>query len=439
MSVLLAPFVAAQRWYAAVPDPRVTVRRVDTLIDGWPSLLWVLAEVRGDRGAGDPQWYQLLLGATAEDPVELPPACRLGPMPTPRGEAWLFDALADEELALAFCNLVQPEAGYTTVRAMPGDHLNTTLVVDEAQVLKVFRRVHEGPNPDAEVTEALGRVGYGGASVPLKVWRRGRTDLAVLRRMERSRGMGRDLALDSLREMFNRRRQPRDCKLDFIDDAEELGAEVARMHVALAEAFGAEPADGGAWAGDMAAQLHRVADGHLDTSAIEAVYRRLAAADDLGAALRVHGDLRLGKALRLSRTWMILDFEGEPGRPPEERRRPSSPLRDVAGMTRSFHHVAADALREAEVADDELRVLADAWAERNMNAFLSGYASVDDVHRLLPRDRSSRDALLSVFELDRAVYEVADELAHRPDLVDLPTRAVERLLAEEDGEGPLPR
>jgi maltokinase len=136
--------------------------------------------------------------------------------------------------------------------------------------------------------------------------------------------------------------------------------------------------------------------------------------------------------LRLARTWMVLDFEGEPARPVAERRRPSSPLRDVAGMTRSFHYAAGIALREVGAPDDELRLLADAWAERAVNTFLSGYADVDEVHRLLPQARASRDALLSVFEMDKAVYEVAYELAHRPDLVDLPVRAVERLLEFDD-------
>ena len=120
---------------------------------------------------------------------------------------------------------------------------------------------------------------------------------------------------------------------------------------------------------------------------------------------------------------MVLDFEGEPARPVDERRRPSSPLRDVAGMTRSFHYVAAIALPGTTgVPDDELRLLADAWAERAVNTFLAGYADLDEVHRLLPQARACRDALLSVFELDKAVYEVAYELAHRPDLVDLPIR-----------------
>jgi len=432
--VLLAPFLAAQRWYAAVPQPELTVRRVDTLIDGWPSLLWVLLEVRGE-GSVDADWYQLLLGATADEPLDLPPASRLGSMPTPRGRAWLFDALADEELALEFCRLIAPMLDPSAVRAQPGEQSNTSLVINESHIVKVFRRVQQGPNPDVEVTEALGRVGYGGVPVPVTVWRRGTTDLAVVRRYERSRGVGIDLAMDSLREMFNLERPPRDCKLDFADEAHDLGAEVARMHVALAEAFGAEPAWGRDWADDMSAQLHRVAAGHLDTHRIEQVYRRLDVADDLGAAIRIHGDLHLAQVLRLPRSWMMLDFEGEPARPVDERRRPSSPLRDVAGMTRSFHYAAGMALREVELPTTEHRVLADAWSERNVNSFLSGYASVDEGHRLLPRSRASRDALLSVFELDKAVYEVAYELAHRPDLVDLPARAVERLLAE-DGEQP---
>jgi maltokinase len=435
LSVLLAPFLAAQRWYAAVARPQLHVRRVDTLLDGWPSLLWVLVEVRGESsGAGPADWYQLLLGATSEEPVGLPPASRLGSMPTPRGRAHLFDALADEELALELCRLIAPRIQPETVRLQPGELTNTSLVVNESHIVKVFRRLQRGPNPDVEVTEALGRVGYGGAPVPVTVWRRAGTDLAVVRRYERSRGVGSDLALDSLREMFNLRRAPRDGKLDFVEEAQELGNEVARLHVALAEAFGAEEARGGEWAEDLAAQLHRVSTRHLDTTRIEGVYRRLEAADDLGAAIRIHGNLALGEVIRLQRNWMVLDFEGEAARPVEERRRPSSPLRDVAGMTRSFHHVASAALREVEVPDDELRLLADAWSERNVNAFLSGYASEDDVHRLLPRTRASRDALLSVFELDRAVYEVVFELAHGPELSDQPVRAVERLLAD-DGEG----
>jgi maltokinase len=413
----------------------VRVRRVDTLADGWPTLLWVLAEVRGDGGRGEPVWYQLPLGAAPEHPAALPDAAHVGRLATPRGEAHLFDALADDDLALAFSRHIAPELDLGTVRPQPGEQSNTSLILDERYIAKVFRRVAPGTNLDVEVTEALGRVGFGGVPVPVAVWRRNRTDFAVVRRFERTRGDGVELATASLREMFNRRRPPRDCKLDFAPEAHLLGADVARLHVALAEAFGAEPADGAAWADDMIAQLRRVSAGHLDTGRIEAVYGRLRHAEDLGCAIRIHGDLHLGQVLRLARSWMVLDFEGEPARPVEERRRPSSPLRDVAGMTRSFHYAAGLALRETGVPDDELRLLADAWAERAVNTFLSGYADVDEVHRLLPKARTSRDALLSVFEMDKAVYEVAYELAHRPELVDLPVRAVERLL---DGDDQLP-
>lgn len=405
------------------------------MADGWPTLIWLLVEVRPADDRSEAVLYQVPLGATREEPVDLPAAAVLGQIPSADSGVWLFDALADERTSLLFSARVAPEIECKRIRPQAGEQSNTSLILDDRYIMKVFRRIQVGHNPDVEVTEALGRVGFGGVPVPVAIWRKNGTDLAVVRRYERSRGDGFELATASLREMFNRKRPPRDCKLDFAHDARLLGRDVAELHVALAEAFGAEPADGAQWAADMSAQLHRVASGHLDAARIERVYGRLAVSDDLGSAIRIHGDLHLGQVLRLQRSWMVLDFEGEPARPVEERRRPSSPLRDVAGMTRSFHYAAGIALREQNTTDPALKVLADAWAVRNLNSFLAGYADVDAAHRLLPRARTSRDALLSVFELDKAVYEVAYELAYRPDLADLPIQAVERLL---DGEESLP-
>lgn len=432
--MLLTPFLAAQRWYASVSNPEIAIKRVDTLIDGWPSLLWVLVEVRGDRGYGDPVLYQLLLGASPEDPVELPPSARLGALSTERGDAWLFDALADTELATVFCERVGGDTPIESVRLQPGEQSNTSLILNETHIMKVFRRINPGPNLDVEITEALGKVGYKNVAAPTTVWRKGGTDLAVVRPYRTSRGVGQDLAMDSLREVFNRQRPPRECKLDFVQDSRELGSEVAELHVALASAFGSEDARGARWATDMVSNLHRVTGTRLDTARIESVYRRLEMAEDLGAAIRIHGDLHLGQVLRLKKSWMILDFEGEPSRPIEERRHASSPLRDVAGLTRSFHYAAGLALREVEEPDANTRLLAESWTARNVNAFLSGYAEIDDVHRLLPRQRSSRDSLLTVFELDKAVYEVAYEQAHRPELVEMPFEAVETLLEGKGSE-----
>jgi maltokinase len=186
----------------------------------------------------------------------------------------------------------------------------------------------------------------------------------------------------------------------------------------------------------------------VEMSRIEATYQRLVHGTDLGARIRVHGDLHLAQVLRTRRGWVVIDFEGEPTHPIEDRRRPSSPLRDVAGMVRSFHYAGELALVEElerlhpEGRDDqdevdgprpidpperELMVLAEAWEERAINGFLHGYTSVDEVHRLLPSERLSRDALLTVYELDKAVYEVAYEMAHRPELASIPRAAVDRL------------
>lgn len=405
------------------------------MVDGWPTLMWVLVEVRPADNSAEPTLYQVPLGASLEEPVHLPAPAILGRIDTDGPGVWLFDALADNQASAMFIASTMPDVEFKQIRPQDGEQSNTSLILDERYILKVFRRVQVGANPDVEITEALGRVGFGRVPVPVAMWRKNGTDLAVVRRYERSRGDGFELATASLREMFNRRRPPRDCKLDFAAEARLLGRDIASLHVALAEAFGAEPADGAQWAADMVAQLHRVAGGHLDSVHIERVYGRLAASEDLGSAIRIHGDLHLGQVLRLQRDWMVLDFEGEPARPIEERRRPSSPLRDVAGMTRSFHYAAGMALREQPTGDPDLKLLSGSWAVRNVNSFLAGYADVDEAHRLLPRARSSRDALLSVFELDKAVYEVAYELSYRPELADLPIQAVERLL---DGEESLP-
>ena len=125
----------------------------------------------------------------------------------------------------------------------------------------------------------------------------------------------------------------------------------------------------------------------------------------------------------------VLDFEGEPARPVAERRRPSSPLRDVAGMVRSFHYAAEAALRQVGSEDEEDRRLAGAWERHVAERFLAGYEGYEPLERLLP-PTETRPVVQRAFELDKAVYEVGYETAHRPDWVGIPLAAVRRLLAE---------
>ena len=147
---------------------------------------------------------------------------------------------------------------------------------------------------------------------------------------------------------------------------------------------------------------------------------------DPGPAIRTHGDYHLGQVMRTDAGWYVLDFEGEPDRPLEERQRPTSPLRDVAGMLRSLHYASAVALTERD--GDEFAEAAAAWEARNRQAFLDGYLPVGGQGRAsCPPTEASVDAVLAAFELEKAVYELSYERAHRPDWEHIPLTALRRL------------
>jgi maltokinase len=145
-----------------------------------------------------------------------------------------------------------------------------------------------------------------------------------------------------------------------------------------------------------------------------------------GRLIRHHGDFHLGQTLRAAGRWVLLDFEGEPARSMRERRRKRSPLRDVAGMLRSFAYAAsASELLHGVAAPED-------WEQRAREAFLGGYfATVDG--GLLPTGQAGIERLLAIFELEKAVYELRYELNNRPDWVGIPVAGIARLL-----EAPLP-
>jgi trehalose synthase-fused probable maltokinase len=139
--------------------------------------------------------------------------------------------------------------------------------------------------------------------------------------------------------------------------------------------------------------------------------------------IRHHGDFHLGQTLHTDDGWVLLDFEGEPARTLPERRRKRSPLRDVAGMLRSFAYVASAGplLRGTEPPP--------AWEAIARAEFLEGYQSHVDPS-LVPSG-ASMDKLLQVFELEKAVYELRYELSHRPDWIQIPVAGIVRMLEEE--------
>jgi maltokinase len=426
LTVLLPDFLARQRWFAGDDVPEalevVDTERFDD------RLLWMLV-----REPSDDASYQV--------PVGLRPLDQLEDWLQGKGRSLIGDVDGDVPL-LAYDAMIDPELvpllveqaapGQVTdrsARALAVEQSNTSVIVGEEAVLKVFRRVHDGPNPDAELVDALAEVGFMSIPRPLGTWRRGGRDLAVVREFLRGSTDGWHLALTSLRDLYDRRVPPGEAGGDFAPSAAQIGGVLAALHVALAEAFGAVEGDAEAWAAGLRAGLDDLDDRDL-TRAVRERYDRLAAVRDPGMALRVHGDLHLGQLLRTDEGWYVLDFEGEPRVPMDQRRLPSSPLRDAAGMLRSFHYASEAALVERREADDpELVELAQAWEDRNASAFLGGYLNEPGIDDLLPEDEADLHVVLGAFELGKAVYEVGYERAHRPDWIDIPQRAVARMLA----------
>ena len=423
-----------QRWSGAADRPidRAELLWHELVLDHEPYLLWTVA--RAYFADGGEQDYQLFIGArdVNDQPKFLHGKEReiiaLAARVDGDGELVLYDALVDPDLAIAVLHLADPDRVVEVRRPIVLEHSNSSVVFDEEVILKVFRKVEPGPNPDVEITRVLAERGYEHVLEPLAELERDGTDLAVLRRFLVGSVEGWTIARTSVRDLLASRVAPGEAGADFAPESGRLGTMLAELHLQLADAWGSEPGDGTAWAADMREQLAEVRpiEG-LDVEAVAARFDELAALRDVGAQVHIHGDLHLAQVIQGDTGWVVLDFEGEPARRRAARYTVSSPLRDVAGLLRSLHYAAA--VGRAEWGEDgELDLLALGWEQRNREALLRGYFEAEGIDALLPTDPSSRTTVLDAFELDKAVYEVAYELAHRPEQVEIPLAGIQRLL-----------
>ena len=322
-------------------------------------------------------------------------------------------------------------------RVLRGEQSNTSIIVEPVDgppaIVKVFRTLHPGANPDVEVLAALTRVGS--RHVPaLRGWLEGTWLPAPATTSPSPEKVSGHLAVaveflpgseDAWRVALASVRD----RADFTAAARDLGATTAQVHADLATAFGTTVVDG-AGLGRMVASLQarlawarsavRDLDDHAE--ALDAHAAALADLSDLPPLQRVHGDLHLGQVLQTpGRGWVLLDFEGEPLRPLAERTVPDLALRDVAGMLRSIDYAAGhDTVGDG--VDAASAAAAEDWAAATRAAFCEGYGSVSG------RDPRSDMALLRALQLDKALYEVVYEARNRPTWLQIPLTAVRRLL-----------
>ena len=483
----LIEYVRARRWFGAKAQEVAHAQLLETAVlqSEPPALVAAVAEIRFPPGTHE--LYQLPLG--------LRPASdgwRTGVVAEVDG--WvIYDALSDPELARVLAELVRGDVtasaregvlefrstdvafdGLPSPRPLGSEQSNTSVIFGEELIMKAYRRLEAGVNPELEllrflterrfknVADLAGWYAYAGAVMDLT--------LGILQRFVVSGEDGWELGLAELRTAPGR----------FLERLGRLGEVTGSMHAVLSS----EPADPDFApeepSGEALALLVATVDEEIEAVFLELpenepalapiagrgeeVRERLRAISrvgDVGRIIRTHGDYHLGQVLlttgadqkgdargaeiqdvgalpgrpsevtgrhdRSERAdgtdWVVLDFEGEPARSLPERRRKRSPLRDVAGMLRSFAYAASASELVNGVRPPE------GWEEEARRRFLDGYLATVDRH-VLPGSPTGMERLLAVFELEKAVYELRYELNNRPDWVGIPVAGIQRLLEQ---------
>ncbi len=446
----LQEWMVRQRWFASKARELSAIAVLEALpLRTDPPLANAIIQAR--HSSGTHELYQAPLGfrLAADGP---------GDGAIERIEGWeVYDALADPAETIILAGLLAGEVSFQqgetrmvfhrapdgavppyarSVRTLGAEQSNTSLVFDESLVMKIFRRLEPGANPELEMLSFLaahdfqeiapfiGWCEYASASLAATV--------AIVQGYIAGGRDGFEYALAALQADPASLREP----------LRALGQTLGRMHTVLASDpddpdFAPEEPSEEAPALLAASIDEAIEQAFLDlpqrpelaplAGRSEELRDRLAAIARMGVGgrvIRTHGDMHLGQTLLApDGRWLLIDFEGEPARPLIERRRKRSPLRDVAGMLRSFAYVAAAAEIRHGVS------VPAGWQSEARESFLAGYMETVE-GALMPIGLGATERQLMVFELEKAIYELRYELEHRPDWVQIPVAAIVALLEE---------
>ncbi|WP_109507579.1 maltokinase N-terminal cap-like domain-containing protein [Nocardioides speluncae] len=459
---LLGSFLGGARWFQGKGRPFhiASVRRVAEVphqVSTGPRVAIEIVTVQyadGVNGGAETERYQVPLAYYAEPQHRLEHALVGQWDDADFGPSYVYDAVHDREaMACWLRSFAAASSGEVDASSqlafhrVPGHELdlevhstllsaeqsNSSVAYGEDALMKVFRKVTPGVNPDIAIHQVLTEAGSDHVAA-LYGWldtvdeeSDSVVQLALLQQFLRTASDGWELALASVRNLLAEADLHADeVGGDFAAEAARLGEALAETHVVLAEQF---PVDTSDLAELTAAMNERLDDATTIVPELGAYSTTLRAAYDAVAALdavpiqRIHGDLHLGQTLRTVKGWKLVDFEGEPAKPLAERMLPDSIWRDVAGMLRSFDyaaHVVERTVGQSDIEGDEQRAYrAREWSARNRDAFVAAYAG-----RPLTADEQ---VLLDAYVADKAVYECIYETRNRPTWVDIPLAAIKQL------------
>jgi trehalose synthase-fused probable maltokinase len=443
----LRDWITKQRWYASKTRPVTGIEIVEEVaLRRQPTLVLALAQARFAQGTHE--LYQLPLGVAriGEDHGGEP----IGES----DELVAYDAVAEPIHARELLRRIE-EGGevstadgtfsffcvdegitvtdQTPVRAVGVEQSNSSLVFDDRYVLKVFRKIEPGINPELEMLRFLTAHAFPNIARLHGWYEYEGTALAG------TLGVAQEFVPDAIDGWRLALEETVSQPQVFLERLNALGSATAQMHNALASDAGDPAFSPEEPSQEAISLLTATIDEDIERMFLrlpeedtlepiagrgEDVRERLAARSQIGVGgkqIRGHGDYHLGQTLYSPRGWVILDFEGEPARPLPERRQKRSPLRDVASMLRSFAYVSSAVERlqgQTPPADFE---------QQARLRFLEAYfAEIDPT--LLPAGESAVANLLAIFELEKAIYELRYELDNRPDWVAIPVAGIVRLL-----------